>query len=217
MLDMADSLEKLIDEYRSNFYDGLEKYINSYRELDYEELIKNTSYALECSNPNEDVSKRKFNKRHGHQRERTNKTLDDLYTRLNSIKEELKIRVNSNCTFEDLYNYIASEIYIENNKISGVGPLFLYDTSVRIGSHFNILPNKKVYIHYGPKKGLETLFSLKLKNDEVSIDIDTFENKKLLELKAYHIENFLCIYKDGKLKNKKKIKCYYCNEDNDPE
>ncbi|MBU3180656.1 hypothetical protein [Clostridium psychrophilum] len=210
----------LVNQYKKYFLKGLQQDLKCYSELSYDELIKNVSFALTSSNPSSRIEERKFDKKQRHQMRRTEKTLDSLYGKLSSIKDKLLSKKNNKCTFEELYEYIADEIYLGENKINGVGPLFLYDTALRIGAYFEILPKNRVFIHSGAEVGLKYLLKLQLKKgnilDERSIDMRDIVNDELLKLKACYIEDFLCVYKDGNLKEGVEIKNYCHDIDDDP-
>ena len=99
---------------------------------------------------------------------------------------ENKDRISSSTSFSELYCEIE-----KTRKISGIGELYVYDTSWRIGAYLGIEPDL-VYIHAGTRKGSEALgFSL----DRKTIDRKEFP-PSIQRLQPIHIENFLCLYKD---------------------
>lgn len=74
--------------------------------------------------------------------------------------------------------------------IQGLGELYVYDTSLRIGVFLDLWP-QKVYLHRGTRKGAKALgFSASrahVEPAEMPVSIR--------KLQPYEIEDFLCIYK----------------------
>lgn len=82
--------------------------------------------------------------------------------------------------------------------IKGLGELYVYDTSLRIGAYLNLFP-KKIYLHAGTRKGASN-YGLEIANREW---LEMTEMPvKLKELEPQEIEDILCIYKDKILPNK---------------
>jgi hypothetical protein len=90
--------------------------------------------------------------------------------------------------------------------ILGIGTLFIYDATPRIGAKLNFEP-KKVHIHSGTKKGAHALgvFSL---NDIVN---KSCFPDGICDLEPLQIEDLLCIFKDkfgkGVIENKNLNSC----------
>lgn len=89
--------------------------------------------------------------------------------------------------FDDLYALIRHAI----KRIKGLGELYVYDTAFRIGAYAKKLP-KKVYLHAGTRKGAE---ALGFDGSRLTLELSEFD-PALRVLKAYEIEDVLCIFKD---------------------
>jgi len=88
-------------------------------------------------------------------------------------------------SFDDLFDLIDAIL----RPISGIGELYIYDTSLRIGAKLNLLPTK-VYLHSGTRVGAKALgFESKAKTLEVSA-----LPKDLQQLEPHEIEDVLCIF-----------------------
>jgi len=167
----SDSLTALIKDYQKVHSKNLDNELNYYASQNYEKGMLEKAARSEASNGN----------CHPHQyrilRAARNKTLESLQ----------KLDFSGLNTFESLYNLLKSEL----GPISGVGPLMIYDTALRIGAYRSLYP-EKVYLHAGTRKGSQNL-GIKLKGN-------TLDKSQLPEeiqvLEPMHIENFLCIYKD---------------------
>lgn len=92
-------------------------------------------------------------------------------------------------TFENILK-ITDNVMTE---IVGLGPLWSYDTALRIGFHLKIYPTD-VYIQAGVVKGYVKLFGKRPKSRKIPKN----EFPMLAELEAYEIENFLCIWGGNK-------------------
>jgi hypothetical protein len=109
-------------------------------------------------------------------------------TQLNAGKNALmavypQIRKCKN--FEDLHNLVKKI----TDKIDGLAELYTYDAAHIIGTQLGFHP-QKVYLHTGTRKGAMALgFSGGLRYLEVSQ-----LPAEIQVLKAYEIEDFLCIY-----------------------
>ncbi len=89
-------------------------------------------------------------------------------------------------SFHDLHRLVERVV----GGMHGIGELYVYDTSFRIGSRLGLLP-EKVYLHAGTRQGAREL---------------GFDRTKWLEvgqlpaclrtLPAYEIEDMLCIYQN---------------------
>lgn len=72
----------------------------------------------------------------------------------------------------------------------GIGPLYIYDTTLRIGAYLDLAPTK-VYLHAGTLEGARRL-ALPLVARRLEIDVLP---KVLRQLSPSELEDFLCIYK----------------------
>ncbi|MGP8049679.1 MAG: hypothetical protein ACLPYB_03630 [Desulfobaccales bacterium] len=105
---------------------------------------------------------------------------DALLKRLEEIK---KVK-----SFDDLFLLIQGLL----KDIKGIGELYIYDTSLRIGARLDLFPTK-VYLHAGTRVGAQALLGLAIKNESIEVSELT---KELQKLKPYEIEDFLCIYRE---------------------
>src|SRR6202040_2897317 len=55
-------------------------------------------------------------------------------------------------SFDDLFELIRAEVH----SIPGIGELYVYDTSLRIGARLNVFP-RRVYLHAGTRAGARAL------------------------------------------------------------
>jgi hypothetical protein len=76
--------------------------------------------------------------------------------------------------------------------VPGLGELYIYDTSLRVGAYLNLLPDR-VYLHAGTRTGAKA-FGIVSRNEEW---IEVAELPGILrELPPHEVEDILCIYKD---------------------
>lgn len=101
-------------------------------------------------------------------------------------------------SFDDLFDLIEKA----TSKVSRFGELAIYDTSLRIAAKKNCWP-EKVYLHAGTRKGAK-FYGLHTANGVVEkSDLPP----ALQKLKMHEVEDFLCIYKDGKLRKLDEQQC----------
>jgi len=128
-------------------------------------------------------------KRYSHQRRIKKGVLPLVENILKSNLEAIKRCSN----FDELFNLIDNLL----EPVEGIGELYIYDTSLRIGAKLNLLP-EKVYLHAGTRDGAKALgFDGKTKYIEL-FDLPV----ELQGLKPHEIEDILCIFK-AKLKRMK--------------
>ena len=98
------------------------------------------------------------------------------------------LNILSRCSnFDELFDLIDTLL----KPVDGIGDLYIYDTSLRIGAKLNLLPTK-VYLHTGTREGAKALgFDGSVKSFEVSELPSEFQ-----KLESYEIEDVLCIFKD---------------------
>jgi len=125
-------------------------------------------------------------KRYSHQRRLRKATLEKArHVLLHNSKAIAQSR-----SFDDLFALIDKML----GPISGIGELYVYDTSLRVGAKLGLLP-EKVYLHAGTRVGAQTLGAdHKAKTLEVSALPLEFR-----QLEPHEIEDVLCIFK-GDLK-----------------
>jgi hypothetical protein len=102
----------------------------------------------------------------------------------NLLSEISKIR---DCrSFEQLLSLVDKSLH----EISGLGELYVYDTTLRIGAYSSLWP-EHVYLHAGTRKGARALgFSGKVSRVD-PVDFPTV----IQQIRPHEIEDFLCIYK----------------------
>lgn len=120
-------------------------------------------------------------KRYAHQRRIRLAPMRRAYKFLSRSSAELK-----GCrTFDALHNFLANAF----SKIRGLGPLYTYDTALRIGFFLKFEP-ELVYLHAGTRDGAR---AIGIRNARVA-EIDMLPSE-LRVLAPHEIENFLCIFK----------------------
>lgn len=171
---LADLVSDYIEKYRS----GIKRYLRDYK--DQPNLNDAIEIAALCVSSN--------GKRHGHQRRIIQPALNESARRLLGVQDEIKMCRN----FDDLRSFVDSTV----RDIRGIGPLTIYDTSLRIGAKLDLYP-KAVYLHRGVINGAK---ALGLNYRQKSISIKDIPEPISSVLEPYEIEDFLCIYK-GNLRN----------------
>lgn len=122
-------------------------------------------------------------KRHPHQRRLTEINLHHSRYRLLAVRDKLE----SCQSFSDLLDLIQSE----SGRINGLGPLYCYDTALRLGAYIGFAP-ERVYLHAGTRDGAQ---ALGLEASLESVDVKQLP-ESLQQLEPYEVEDLLCIYKD---------------------
>ncbi|HTV57867.1 MAG TPA: hypothetical protein VMJ93_03260 [Verrucomicrobiae bacterium] len=88
--------------------------------------------------------------------------------------------------FEALLRIVRTVVKI----IPGLGPLYVYDTSLRIGARLNLFP-RRVYLHAGTRAGARAL-GLNYKADSLAPSVLP---KEFRSLEPHELEDILCIFK----------------------
>ncbi len=122
-------------------------------------------------------------KRYSHQRRLRKASLEQALSVL-SDKSKAMIQAHS---FDDLFRLIDSVL----EPIPGIGELYVYDTSLRIGAKLNLLPNK-AYLHAGTRLGAR---ALGLNGSAATIEVPALP-REFRALRPHEIEDVLCIFKD---------------------
>lgn len=176
--------------------DYLDKYLSFYKDLpNLTELIvhasdgifKLTNNGIEyfIRHNHQEVFLDKEGNQRGVSFEVSKQVRDNLLKRMNDI---LKVK-----NFDEIFQ-IVSEC-----KVKGFGELSIYDTSMRIASHFNIEPDK-VYLHAGTRKGMEILeekgYFEQGSSKKKYIEIKDMP-KPMQKFKAAETEHMLCSMKDS--------------------
>jgi hypothetical protein len=93
---------------------------------------------------------------------------------------------------------------VYSQKIKGFGSLAVYDTALRLGAYLGHYPSY-VFLHAGTEEGASNLIGKNIVKHKSHyfcgdesfpyVSMEIFP-KELQELEPYHLENFLCHYKD---------------------
>jgi len=170
-LTMKDIARDYVREYRTR----------AERELAYFKLLRTDEKAISraalCLLPS--------GKRHSHQRRIPKSVLAEAERRLVENTANLR-RARS---FDELQTLVAHLI----GPIRGIGELSVYDISQRIGSRFDLEP-ERVYLHSGTRVGAR---ALGFDGRRTSIEIAELPEGLTEELRPRELEDLLCIYKDA--------------------
>jgi hypothetical protein len=184
----ADTLAKLIADFIGQDGCFANDEVRAFRNLNIEEAIEKAVLV--------------FNEKVPHFNHRWNlKNHPEVPQKVASILLKLTAEIQSRRNFDDLHEFIKSKIW----HIPFVGELYCYDTAFRIGISKDIYPDK-IYLHAGTRKGAMSLGIYKkgkevLEKSELLKKYPEFKN-----MKAYQIEDFLCIKeKEGVLKKFKRL------------
>ncbi|MCH8097518.1 MAG: hypothetical protein IID53_10605 [Proteobacteria bacterium] len=123
-------------------------------------------------------------KRHDHLKRLKAAALRSGQAELRKKKTDLK----SVESFDQVYQ-LTKEIA---DEVKWLGPMWTYDTAVAIGSHLRRMP-RRVYLHRGARDGAKRLLGRKVTQSSL---LPSAFPRELSKLKAYEIEDFLCICKD---------------------
>ena len=122
-------------------------------------------------------------KRYLHQRRLKRKTLEQALDILLAHKRQLR-KAES---FDKVFQLVETAL----EDVFGVGELYVYDTSLRVGAKLGLFPTK-VYLHAGTRVGARALgFDQKAKTLSRSV-----LPPALRALEPHEIEDMLCIFKD---------------------
>ena len=173
--------KELIQTYKKETGKHLQNVKTAFEKFNLKEAIEKGAKAIDPTNDNKMFS---------HQRRVGFKVANSGYELLKQRENDL-IRCRS---FEEIL-VITDEV---SKQIYRLGPLWSYDTALRIGFQKEIYP-KNVYLQAGVKNGYKKIFNQNPKN--------RFEEKnkfpkELQILEPHEIENFLCIWGNNKQKNK---------------
>ena len=98
---------------------------------------------------------------------------------------------NSFDSFEALHDWFSNQCSYKSGSLGlGLGPLYVYDTCLRIGAYLKLMP-KLVHLHSGALTGARSLLGRVTRK---KLRVSDFP-QALHALKPYEIEDFLCIYK----------------------
>ena len=121
-------------------------------------------------------------KRYSHQRRICRDALNSAFERLRSSGEAIR-----NCqSFDELHELIVSIL----KNIRGIGELYCYDTTLRIGAKLGHQP-QTVFLHAGTRVGASALVDTRGKRYLTAVDLPP----ELRRLPPEQVEDILCIYK----------------------
>ena len=173
-------LSDLMSQWEEHNRSNLRDLLNGYRTSSFPDAMKAASHGEFPPNGE------KAGKRHPHQRRLSGKAVEQWEKQLN--KAQTQIQTFRGQPFECLFDFLDEQA----RTISGIGPLMVYDTALRIGANIGCLPKDCVYLHAHAR--IPTVQStVQCKN----ISELPKELKALGAWKAYEIEDFLCIYHDA--------------------
>lgn len=120
--------------------------------------------------------------RHPHQRRAKLAILKRAHARLSAVP------LRNAKSFDDLHQRIHEAI----GGISGIGPLTVYDISIRLAAHLGLEP-QRIYLHAGAREGAK---ALGLSRGRGVLEVDELP-AAFHQLPPRQIEDCLCIYKDA--------------------
>jgi hypothetical protein len=169
---VGNSLRDFVIEYEKEYRPNLQQQLDWFREQpSIQTAIENA--ALACDNRG---------KRYSHQRRHPRELLHRAQQLLLDKSEVLR-----RCRdFDDLVAAVTEAL----GKMKGLKELYCYDTALRIGAFLKIYPDK-VFLHRGARTGARNL--------QLNFQTHALHKQEvppeLRALRAYEIEDFLCIYK----------------------
>lgn len=122
------------------------------------------------------------------------KSLDEAV----GILTKMTAKLNRCHNFEELHKLISDSV----SSIKNIKKVYCYDVALRIGARIGarrgFLPKKflpkKVYVHAGPvKKAARELNPDMIINSDETVEVKTLP-LALHRLKAYEVEDFLCVF-----------------------
>lgn len=137
--------------------------------------------ALRDAIENAALARNIMGKRYSHQRRIKKAAIKEAFSLLTGASE----RIRRSRNFAELFQMMNELL----EDVPGIGELYIYDTSLRIGAKLNLYP-KKVYLHAGTRRGAR---ALGLKAD-TSLNVPDLPSEFRCLL-PYEIEDVLCIFK----------------------
>ena len=173
-------LSELMSEWKKKYRSRLYELLNGYRTSSFPDALKAASRGEYPPNG------KKAGKRHPHQWRLSGEAVKQWSKQLN--KAQARIQAFRGQPFECLFGFLDKQAH----TISGIGPLMVYDTALRIGANIKCLPKDWVYLHAHARiPDVQSTVHCK-KISELPKEL-----KALGAWKAYEIEDFLCIYHDS--------------------
>lgn len=166
-------LRAVVEHYKQNFRANARAELNSFlAEMTIEDAIARAGCAETPAG-----------RRYSHQRRLKHDDLKAATIRL----LERAAALQAAASFAKLYDMVDEAV----GHFGGIGELYVYDTSLRIGAKLGRMP-EHVFLHAGARKGAAALgMNVKGVRRLFVFDFD----QRLRELEAHEIEDVLCIYK----------------------
>lgn len=99
--------------------------------------------------------------------------------------------LEASTSFEELHEVVSRAVL----PIPGIGELYAYDTSVRIGAYLGLAPHL-IYLHRGTRVGASRLGFETRARPHLTLDEVLKLAPEFTELSPGEIEDVLCLYKD---------------------
>jgi hypothetical protein len=122
-------------------------------------------------------------KRYSHQRRLKKAALRQA---LRALLHELE-KIERSRDFDELFRLINAAVI----TIPGIGELFVYDTSLRIGAKLNLFPTE-IYLHAGTRLGAR---ALGLDGSAATLKVSALP-REFRTLEPHELEDVLCIFKN---------------------
>jgi hypothetical protein len=136
-------------------------------------------YAVERAGMAENDDGKRYSHQHRLKRQ-------DLKAGTNKLRERIP-EIKACQSFSELHEIVCSI----TETINGLGPLYAYDTALRLGANLGIAPDR-VYLHAGTRAGAK---ALGLNYWQAFLPVRDFP-APVRALAPDRIESFLCLYKD---------------------
>ena len=171
----TESLSDLMSQWEEHNRSNLRDLLDGYRTSSFPDALKAASHGEFPPNG------KKAGKRHPHQRRLAGEALNQWAKTLG--RAQAQIQAFRGQAFEGLFDFIDERA----RTISGIGPLMVYDTALRIGANIGCLPKDWIYLHaHATIPSVHDYHIEKAKLHEALKALEKWE--------AYEIEDFLCIY-----------------------
>ena len=174
------TLREVVADYRRFHAPVAKAEIAFYAGLPYAEAIARATRA-----------ERPDGKRHDHQRRISQ----------NAIREVGKALATANFKGVRSFSVLYQQLSALTRRVKGIGPLFVYDTAVRIGANRKLHPTT-VYVHAGVKKGVRAVIRGNLRS---SVSPTEFP-PPLSRCTAAELEDLLCIFGPTLLKMRGRLR-----------
>jgi hypothetical protein len=162
------TLREVVADYRRFHAPVAQAETSFYRRLPHTEAVARAARA-----------ERPDGKRHDHQRRIPRQAIHAVAKALDGV-DFRGLR-----KFSKLYQDLAARM----RRIKGIGPLFVYDATTRIGANLRLEP-ASVYVHAGVKKGVRALIRGHLPSNVAPSEFPA----PLSDCTAAELEDLLCIF-----------------------